>query len=323
MKILVTGSSGRIGRGVVELLLKRDSQVVGFDLQPSSVTNPKFSSVASDFSDRRGLAQACDGVDAVIHLGALMSWKLEDQQRIFDTNVNGTLNVLAAAVEKGAKRFIFASSGEVYPDRDPEYLPIDEKHPLNPTSPYGLSKLVAEETVRFYQRAYKLPSVILRFSHTQDASELLDPNSFFSGSRFYLHAKIRQQKAFGNHRLVQLLESYDDGENKLVISCNEAGRAHRMGISDTRDTVAGVIGALDSEAAIGEVFNLAPPTATSFDHAIDCLQPLTGLDSIRIELPGPDLFYESDCEKAKELLGYSPEWTFKGMAEDAARHRKR
>ena len=79
--------------------------------------------------------------------------------------------------------------------------------------------------------------MILRFSHTQDASELLDPNSFFSGPRFYLHAKIRQQREFGNDRVAELLESYDDGDNKLVISCSKDGRAHRMGISDTRDTV--------------------------------------------------------------------------------------
>ena len=322
MKILVTGSSGRIGRAVVAVLLKRDYQVIGFDFQPSSDTHANFTCIGSDFSDTGALAQACAGVDAVLHLGALMSWKKEDLQKIFEANVNGTLNVLAAAAENGAKKFVFASSGEVYPDRNPQYQPIDEKHPTKPTSPYGLSKLMAEAAVRFYERAHKLPSVILRFSHTQDASELLDPDSFFSGSRFYLHAKIRQQRELGNNRLAQLLDSYDDGDNKLVISCSKNGRAHRMGISDTRDTVAGVIGALDSDVAAGEVFNLAPPSATSFDHAIDCLQPVTGLDWVRINIPGPDLYYESDCEKAKDLLGYRPEWTFRRMVEDAASQRK-
>lgn len=322
MKILVTGSSGRVGRAVVEVLLKRDEQVVGFDSQPSLIRHENFTGIESDFSDTSALAQACGGVDAVLHIGAFMSWKKEDQQRIFDANVNGTLNVLGSAVENGAKKFVFVSSGEVYPDRNPQYLPIDEKHPTNPTSPYGLSKLMAEEAVRFYERVHNLPSVILRFSHTQDATELLDQNSFFSGSRFYLHAKIRQQREFGNDRLADLLETYDDGENKLVISCNENGRAHRMGISDTRDTVAGVIGAFDSDAASGEVFNLAPPSATSFDQAIDCLQSATGLESVRINIPGPDLYYESDCEKAKDLFGYKPEWTFSRMVEDAVNQRK-
>ncbi|HCR28689.1 MAG TPA: NAD(P)-dependent oxidoreductase [Opitutae bacterium] len=321
MKILITGSSGRIGRTVTSILLNRGDDVVGFDAVSSPISHENFTGIVSDFSDTAALSQASDGVDAILHLGAFMSWKKEDQQKIFEANVTGTLNILAAAVESGARKIVFASSGEVYPDRKPEYLPIDEKHPTNPTSPYGLSKLMAEEAVRFYERVHHLPSVILRFSHTQDASELLDQNSFFSGSRFYLHAKIRQQREFGNHQLADLLETYKDGNNKLVVSCNEDGQPHCMGISDTRDTVAGVIAALDSDLAAGNAYNLAPPSATSFDQAIDCLKVATGLESIRINIPGPDLNYESDCEKAKENLGYQPKWTFERMVEDAVRQR--
>ena len=322
MKVLVTGSSGRIGRMVVDTLLGRGEQVVGIDAAPSTLFHENLTPIVGNFSDTAAISQACEGVDAVLHLGAYMSWKKEDQQKIFNANVSGTLNILAAAVESGAKKFVFASSGEVYPDRNPQYLPIDEKHPTNPTSNYGLSKLMAEEAVRFYERVHHLPSVILRFSHTQDASELLDPNSFFSGSRFYLHAKIRQQREFGNNQLADLLETYNNGENKLVISCNEDGQPNRMGISDTRDTVAGVIAALDSDKATGNVFNLAPPSSTSFDQAIDCLQEATGLGSIRIKIPGPDLNYESDCQKAKEILCYQPDWTFERMVEDAMKKPK-
>ena len=317
MNILVTGSSGRIGRLVVKTLLERGESVVGFDAQRSLISHENFTDIAREFSDTEALANACNDIDAVLHLGAFMSWKKEDQQKIFEANVTGTLNILNAAVENGAKKFIFASSGEVYPDRAPQYLPIDEKHPTNPTSPYGLSKLMAEEAVRFYERVHDLPSVILRFSHTQDASELLDPNSFFSGSRFYLHSKIRQQREFGNDRLAELLETYDDGANKLLVSCNEDGQPHRMGISDTRDTAAGVIAALDSDKAAGNAFNLAPPSATSFDQAVECLQRATGLESIRIKIPGPNLNYESNCQKAQEVLGYHPQWTFEAMVEDA------
>ena len=319
MKILITGSSGRIGRTVTNNLLDRGERITGFDAQPSPMSHENFEAITGNFSDTAALSQACDGAEAILHLGAFMSWKKEDQQKIFEANVSGTLNILAAAVENRVKKFVFASSGEVYPDRNPQYLPIDEQHPTNPTSPYGLSKLMAEEAVRFYERVHHLPSVILRFSHTQDASELLDPNSFFSGTRFYLHAKIRQQREFGNNQLADLLEAYNSGENKLVVSCNENGQSHRMGISDTRDTVAGVIAALDSEKAAGNVFNLAPPSATSFDQAIDCLQEATGLKSIRVNIPGPDLNYESDCQKAKKILGYQPEWTFEEMVKDAVR----
>ena len=60
MKILVTGSSGRIGRAVVEVLLERDYQVVGFDVQPSAISHARFTSITRDFSDTSALAQACD-----------------------------------------------------------------------------------------------------------------------------------------------------------------------------------------------------------------------------------------------------------------------
>tara|TARA_B100000519_G_C14246488_1_gene440103 strand:+ start:1427 stop:2416 length:990 start_codon:yes stop_codon:yes gene_type:complete len=319
MKILITGSSGRIGRMAASVLLDRGEHVIGFDAQSSPFNHENFMGITANFSDTAALSHACDGVDAILHLGAFMSWKKENQRKIFDANVSGTLNVLSVAVASGTKKLVFASSGEVYPDRNPKYLPIDEKHPTDPTSPYGLSKLMAEEVVRFYERVHHLPSVILRFSHTQDASELLQANSFFSGSRFYLHAKIRQQREIGNDQLADLLETYDNGENKLVVSCNEDGQPHRMGISDTRDTVAGVIAALDSPQAAGHTFNLAPPSATSFDQAIDCLQKATGLESIRIIIPGSKLNYESDYQKAKEILGYQPEWTFEEMVIDAAR----
>ena len=136
------------------------------DAQSSPFNHENFMGITANFSDTAALSHACDGVDAILHLGAFMSWKRENQQKIFDANVSGTLNVLSVAVASGTKKLVFASSGEVYPDRNPQYLPIDEKHPKDPTSPYGLSKLMAEEVVRFYERVHHLPSVILRFSHT-------------------------------------------------------------------------------------------------------------------------------------------------------------
>src|SRR5690606_28085435 len=107
-------------------------------------------------------------------------------------NVRGTFNLLRAASKAGVGRFVFASSGEVYPELNSVYLPIDEAHPTHPTSMYGLSKLLGEEMVQNFARRTGLPYAILRFSHTQSAEELFDPNSFFSGPRFYVNAKLRQ-----------------------------------------------------------------------------------------------------------------------------------
>ena len=72
-------------------------------------------------------------------------------------------------------------------------------------------------------------------------SELLDPASFFSGPRFFLQPKIRQQEGFGNTAVVAALRAIDDGQEALVLSRNEAGRPFRMHITDTRDMVAGIL----------------------------------------------------------------------------------
>jgi nucleoside-diphosphate-sugar epimerase len=110
--------------------------VVGFDAVARDDTLENFRAVVADFSDVKALASACEGVDAVLHLGALMSWLPEQQEKMFRANVDGTRHVLAAAARAGAARLVFASSGEVYPDRNPLYLPIDEDHPRKPLSPY-------------------------------------------------------------------------------------------------------------------------------------------------------------------------------------------
>ena len=145
---------------------------------------------------------------------------------------------------------------------------------------------------------------------------MLDPNSFFSGPRFYRKAKVRRQRDFGNTATAHLLAPLDTGENKLVVSCSEDGRPYRMGICDTRDIVQGVIQALTSGAAVVEAINLGPPSAVSFDEVVAQLQPATGLDVVRVNLPGPTVDYVTNIEKARALLGFEPEWSFAAMVDD-------
>src|SRR3546814_2447419 len=101
-----------------------------------------------------------------------MSWRKEDVDRLHRANVDGTRSVLEAAAAAGARRFVFASSGEVYPENVPAYPPIDEAHPLTPRSPYGATKLLGEELVRFFARTTAMEKGTLRFDHTHDAEGL-------------------------------------------------------------------------------------------------------------------------------------------------------
>jgi len=317
MRVLVTGSAGRIGRRVVALLLARGDTVTGFDLRSLRIRHPRYGEVIGAFDEPAAVTRAIDGADAVLHLGAFMSWLPADAARVMAANATGAFHLLGAAAARNIRRFILASTGEVHPEVRPKYLPVDEEHPCEPLSVYGLSKLLAENSASFFARTQGLPVTILRFAHTQDAKELLDPQSFFSGPRFYLRAKIRQQRAFNNARALAVLEPLDDGREKLLIQCAEDGTPYRMMIADARDIADGVLLALDSPRAAGMTINLGPDRAIAFDAAVEVLHHATGLPVVRANLPGAPVNYETSNRRAKELLGFAPKWNFEMMVADA------
>ncbi|SFC62094.1 UDP-glucose 4-epimerase [Bosea sp. CRIB-10] len=319
--ILVTGSAGRVGSRVARELLSSGHRVTGFDLRASGIDHPALREVLGGFDDRAAAREAVQGTDAILHLGAFMSWLPADRDRLFQANVEGTRVLLEEAAAVRPKRLVFASSGEVYPENVPDYQPIDEDHPLKPRSPYGLSKLLGEEIVRFFERTSGTPATILRFSHTQDAGELLDPGSFFSGPRFFLQPKIRQQEGFGNAAAVAALRAIDDGREALVLSRNEAGRPFRMHITDTRDMVAGILLALSDERAAGRTYNLGATEPVDFAAALPMMAELTGLPLKTIDLPGAGVFYETSNARTRTELGFEPQWTFERMIGEAAQAR--
>lgn len=316
--IVVTGSSGRIGALLVEALLKRGESVRGFDLRPSGRAQAGYDEIVGAFSDSDSAARACASARAVLHLGAFMSWAPGDQGRLFEANVEGTRVILAAAIAAKAQRFIFASSGEVYPENVPAYLPIDENHPTHPASAYGLTKLLGEEMVKWAGRSAGLPFTILRFAHTQAASELLDPDSFFSGPRFFLQPRIRQQEAFGNAAVVAKLRAVDDGTPAMVLARNENGRPFRMHITDARDMVAGLLLTLDTPATIGETYNLGATEPVDFADAVPKLAAVTGYPVRVVDLPGAGVWYETSNAKFRAATGFAPAWPFERMIGEAA-----
>jgi UDP-glucose 4-epimerase len=321
MHVLVTGAAGRVGRTLVPDLLARGHTVATLDLARLDLAHPGLTQVQGAFDDAGAVARAIAGAEAVLHIGAFMSWLAADVDRLYAANVTGTWTLLRAATAARVRRFVFASSGEVYPETKPKAQPIGEDHPTEPTSAYGLTKLLGEEMVTFHARSAGLETVILRFSHTQDADELLDPTSFFSGPRFYLRARIRQQEAFGNAAVVAALAPHDDGTEKLLVSRGRDGTVFRMPITDTRDIVAGLVAALENPAAAGHTLNLGTPDAIRFDEAVALLQRATGLAVVDVVLPVPAVDYVTSRTAAIDVLGVTPQWSFARMVEDAARRR--
>ena len=149
-RVLVTGASGRIGRHVV-VALAGDCEVTAFDLAPPVQDVPY---IEGDVLDLAKVRASMSGQDAVIHLAALDLGVPAEPEDYFGVNVMGTWNTVQAAREAGVRKVVLASSvsatglGEMRRDFPPEYLPLDEAHPMRPAHAYGLSKLVVEDVAR-------------------------------------------------------------------------------------------------------------------------------------------------------------------------------
>lgn len=323
MQVLVTGSSGRVGSPVVTQLLEQGYAVRGFDLRASGREAAGYDEVVGSLDDIHAAGRAVTGVEAVLHLGAFMSWSPADREQLFRANVEGTRVLLDAAAAAGVRRFVFASSGEVYPENAPLRLPITEDHPLNASSPYGLTKLLGEELVRFHQRIGSMETVILRFSHTQDARELLDEDSCFSGPRFFLRPRVRQQENFGNQLVADLLRAADPGRPAHVLARNEQGRPFRMHITDTRDMVQGILLGLTRAEAAGGVFNLGATDPVDFERLLPRMAAITFYPIVTVDLPGAGVYYHTSSDRIRNTLGFEPQWTIDRMLDEAAEARSR
>lgn len=171
MKVLVTGADGFIGSHLTEALLKEGYQVRALaqynsfnywgwleDLE----SRPKLEVVSGDVRDPNYCREICKDIDVVFHLAALIAipYSYVAPDSYIDTNVKGTLNICQAARDSGVKRILVTSTSEVYGTA--QYVPIDEKHPLQPQSPYSASKIGADAIAMSFYNAFKLPITIVR-----------------------------------------------------------------------------------------------------------------------------------------------------------------
>lgn len=166
-KVLITGSSGRIGHATAIELKAHGYEVIGVDLTRRAGVHTYI----ADVEDMGQVVNIMAGCDAVIHLAAIPSPLSHSPEVVFRTNVNSTFNILQAAAVLGIKRVVMASSvsalGIAFRFRDftPQYVPVDEDHPLLSQDAYGLSKSVGEHIAEgFVRRDPDLCAVSLRFT---------------------------------------------------------------------------------------------------------------------------------------------------------------
>jgi UDP-N-acetylglucosamine 4-epimerase len=173
---LVTGAAGFIGSNIIRQLRQLGQHVVGLDnfssgyqrnldqaIAESDGAAGTFRFVKGDIEDLAACQEACARVDYVVHQAAIGSVprSMEDPIAVNRTNVDGTVNMLTAARDAGARRFVYASSCAIYGDA-PE-TPKQETSTLLPLSPYAVTKRVNEEYAAVYERAFGLTTVGLRY----------------------------------------------------------------------------------------------------------------------------------------------------------------
>ncbi|MBL8099492.1 MAG: SDR family NAD(P)-dependent oxidoreductase [Anaerolineales bacterium] len=172
-KVLVTGAGGFIASHLVERLVSEGADVRAFVRYNSRndygmlklISSDAFSKIEiiqGDLRDNEAVRNAVKGVDTVFHLGALIAipYSYVNPREVVDVNIMGTLNVLMAARDFGTRRVVHTSTSEVYGTA--QYVPIDEKHPLQGQSPYSASKIGADRIAESFYRSFEVPVVTLR-----------------------------------------------------------------------------------------------------------------------------------------------------------------
>lgn len=169
-KVLVTGADGFIGSHLVQALLAEGCKVRALCIYNSfnswgwldDVRHPNLDIVTGDVRDAAFCRLITRDIDTVFHLAALIAipYSYVAPQSYVDTNVSGTLNICQGAMDAGCRRVIVTSTSEVYGTA--QYVPIDEKHPRQPQSPYSATKISADALALSFYNAFGLPVVLAR-----------------------------------------------------------------------------------------------------------------------------------------------------------------
>lgn len=170
-RVLITGADGFIGSHLTQLLLGKGHEVTALSYYNSfnywgwleDFPHPEnLRIVSGDIRDPHFCLNLTKNIDVVFHLAALIAipYSYVAPSSYIDTNVTGTSNICKAALENNCKRILVTSTSEVYGTA--QYVPIDEKHPLQPQSPYSASKIGADAIAMSYFHSFKLPVVLVR-----------------------------------------------------------------------------------------------------------------------------------------------------------------
>jgi nucleoside-diphosphate-sugar epimerase len=303
-KILVTGGAGFIGSHLVDRLLKEGFKVTVIDnLDTGHLENlaqhqdkKEFRFIKCDIRDFNTVKKAMNDIDAVFHEAALASVALSVENPLLtnDVNVTGTLNLLKASTDLQIRRFVYASSAAIYGGASSPRKKEDMTS--KPTSPYGVSKLSAENYARIFHKVYGLETISLRYFNVYGPRQSFDIHGTYGGAISIFTNRILRN-------VPPII--YGDGEQTRDFIYVE-------------DVVEANISALNTENADGEVFNIGTGTSVSLNQVANTLKEILNkkdLKNIHADPRPTDIRHGyADISKAQKILGYNPSFSFeKGL----------
>ena len=305
-KILVIGGAGYIGSHVVRALLLDGFAVTVYDNLSTGQRVNLFSNaefIQGDISDidklERTMAQ---GFDAVVHLAAkkAVGESMENPQLYARNNINGSINIFNAMVNNGVKNIVFSSTSAVY--GLPQYLPLDEKHPDNPMSFYGFTKIEIERVMKWFSQLKDFHYIALRY---------------FNAVGYAADGSIKGKERNSQNLLPLVLETISGEREKLQVYGNDYDTPDGTCIRDyihVEDLASAHVAAIKKllTAPQSYTINLGTGKGTSVMEIIQSVERVTGRH-VKYEFAprragDPPVVYATS-EKAKQILGWQAEYT--------------
>jgi nucleoside-diphosphate-sugar epimerase len=268
MRIVVTGGSGKAGRWVVADLRAGGHDVLNADIVHDGI--PHGLCVVTDLTDLGQCHEVVAGADAVVHLAAIPAPDLRPAGETFRNNTLSTYNIFSAAVERGVRRIVWASSETVLGlpfDTPPDAAPVDERLPPRPESSYALSKLVGETLATQLARRTGATFVGLRISN------IMEPTDYERFGSWQDDARVRKWNLWG--------------------------------YVDVRDVAQAVRRGIEADVGGAEVFIVAAADTCMTRPSADLMAEVYPSVPLRRPIEGRETLLS--IELARSVLGYEPE----------------
>ena len=316
---MITGVAGFIGSNLLETLLKLDQKVIGLDNFSTGfqhnldevqglVTSEqwqRFRFVKGDIRNLADCKEACNGADFILHQAALGSVprSIEDPITTNENNISGFLNMLVAARDAKVSRMVYAASSSTYGDH-PD-LPKEEDKIGNPLSPYAVTKLVNELYAQVFARTYEFKTIGLRYFNIFGQRQ--DPDGAYAAVIPKWFAGLLQQET---------VYINGDGETSrdfcFIDNCVQANL---------------MAATADNPQAANQVYNVAYGQRTTLnelytqirERVADKFPPAATAESVHRDFRAGDVRHSlADISKARELIGYEPEYSINTGLDKAA-----